>query len=374
MNSMKLRVAFILPVMLFGGATQALPIVQEMALHSMLESTTSVFTTLRNYAILNPDGISDGSGGINGSPIAWSGAFDNTGWSYSASGLFSGMELTLDYTAIVNGSDASDVVITIAGTGRLGNQPLLMAGSSTWYFDGVAQDYLAMDFDQGTKIGANSLYQRVKGREKIICMLDGVVVGGDGLVPPVLAGPPVELMGVASSGKKIRYATPNIYGSGTKECHLAPVVLTSAASSGKRGLATVSTTVVSLFSRTSLPALEFPAPVLAGQDFAPSNQATLVATDGGLYADDPFNQFRSTGQFLDDGTFTGTTISVPEPGSAWLMALALTAIFFVRGRRARRSGLVDCPSSRHANGLGRTACDRFVSTCRQTRGMPQLVD
>ena len=82
----------------------------------------------------------------------------------------------------MNGSDASDVVVTFAGTGSLGNQPLLMVGSSIWYFDGAAQDYLEMDFDQGTKIGANSLHQRVKGKEKIICMLNGKVVGGDGLV------------------------------------------------------------------------------------------------------------------------------------------------------------------------------------------------
>ncbi len=320
---------------LWTASVKAMPIVQEMALHSMLESTTAVFTTLREYAILNPDGISDGSGGINGSPISWSGTFGNAGWRYSASGFFSGMALTLSYTAIVNGSDASDVVVTFAGTGSLGNQPLLMVGSSIWYFDGAAQDYLEMDFDQGTKIGANSLHQRVKGKEKIICMLNGKVVGGDGLVSPVIAGPPIELVAVASSGKKSAYTTPNIYGSGTKECHLAPIVLTSAASSGKRALATVSTTVVSLFSSTSLPALAFPAAAAVGHEFDPANQGTLVATDGGLYADDPRNQFRSTGQFLDDGTFSGTTISVPEPGSRWLIGLALAAFAFSGSRRPR---------------------------------------
>lgn len=322
---------------LWTGAAKATPLVQEMALHSMLESTTSVFTTLRDYAILNPDGISDGSGAINGNPITWSGTFGNAGWSYTASGLFSGMAMTLNYTGILNGSDASDMVVTIAGTGSLGNQPLLMTGTSTWSFDNVAQDYLEMDFDQGTKIGANSHYGRVKGKEKIVCMLDGKVVGGDGSVPAVIAGPPISLVAVASSGKKTAHTTPNVYGSGTKECYLAPIVLTSVASSGKRGLATVSTTVVSLLSSTSLPALDFPAAVAVGHEFDPSNQGTLVATDGGLYADDPRNQFRSTGQFLNDGTFSGTTISVPEPDSVWLMGLALAAVAFSGSRRARDS-------------------------------------
>ena len=325
MQAKALATLLLSPALLWSGGAKAMPLIQEMALHSMLESTTSVFTVLRDYAILNPQGESDGSGGINGSPIVWNGSFGNAGWAYDASGFFSGLALTLHYTGVLSGSNATDVVVTIAGTGMLGNQPLLMSGASTWYFDSAAQDYLAMDFDQGTKIEANSFYKRVKGKETIICMLDGQVVG-NGQVPPVIAGPPVELMSVASSGKKSAYPTSNIYGSGTKECHLAPLVLTSEASSGKRGLATVSTTIVSLFSTTSLPALEFPAAVAAGHEFDPSNLGTVVATDGGLYADDARNQFRSTGDYLDNGTFTGTTISVPEPTGLWLMGVALLSL------------------------------------------------
>lgn len=332
MQAKTLAALLISPALLWTGAAKAMPLIQEMALHSMLESTTSVFTVLRDYAILNPHGESDGSGGINGSPIAWSGSFGNAGWSYSASGLFSGLALTLNYTGVLSGSDASDVLVTVAGTGSLGNQPLFISGTSTWYFDSIAQDYLQMDFDLGAKIEANSFYKRVKGREKIICMLDGQIVG-DGKIPPVLPSAPVELTSVSSSGKKSPYLTENIYGSGTKDCHLAPIVLMSEASKGKRGLGTVSTTVVSLFSNSSLPALEFPAAVAAGHEFDPSNLGTVVATDGGIYADDARNQFRSTGQYLDNGSFTGTTISVPEPAGLWLTGLALVALAFSRGRR-----------------------------------------
>ena len=328
-----LATSLLLPLILVAaGRTESMPLVQEMVLHSMLESTTSVFTTLRDYAVLNPDGSSDSSGSVAaGSPINWSGSFGSAGWSYSASGVFSGMALSMSYVGVLSGSNASDVMVAVTGTGSLGSQPLSMSAFSTWYFDSFAQDYLDMDFDQGTKIGGNSHYGRVKGKEKIICMLDGKVVG-DGTLPPVVAGSPVELVSTASSGKQSRYPTGNLYGNGTKDCHLAPVELTSVASSGKRGIGTVSTVVISLLSNSGLPALVFPAAVAPGHEFDPSNQATVVATDGGLYADDARNQFRSTGQYLDDGSFSGTLTSVPEPASALLVAVALALLSASRAR------------------------------------------
>lgn len=327
--------ATLLAACLCSPPATAIPLVQEMALHSMLEATTSVFTTLHDYAVQNPDGISDGSGIIPlAQPIQWSGRFDNAGWSYDASGFYSGMALSMHYAGVITGSNGNDVLVTITGSGMLGNRPLTMGGFSTWFFDSTAQDYLDMDFDQGTQIGSNTRYGRVKGREKVICMLDGQVVG-DGSVPRVVAGAPVELMSVASSGKKSRYSTANQYGSGTKECHLAPVQLTSIASSGKRGLATVSLVVVSLLSSTRMPAIAAPPAVAPGHWFDPSNQGTIVAMDGSLYADDARNQFRSSGQYLADGTFSGTVSYVSEPATLWLVGAPLWLLVALRGRDRR---------------------------------------
>lgn len=346
LRSKVLQAVLLTPLVLVAaGRAESMPLVQEMALHSMLESTTSVYTTLRDYAVLNPDGISDGTGSVAaGSAITWSGSFSNAGWTYSASGVFSGMALSMNYAGVVTGSNASDVVVTITGSGSLGgvgslaglgSQPLAMNALSTWYFNSPAQDYLDMDFEQSTKIGANSHYGRVKGKEKIICVLDGHVVGG-GKLPPVVAGSPVELVGDASSGKK-SYPTGNGYVNGTKECHLAPVELTSVASSGKRGIATVSTVVVSLLSSGGFSVLAFPAAVAPAHEFDPSNMGTVVAVDGGLYADDARNQFRSTGQYLDNGNFSGTLTAVPEPGSAWLVAMALALLAGATATRTLRT-------------------------------------
>ena len=327
----------VLPALLWIGTAKAMPLIQEMGLHSMLESTTSAFTTLRDYAVLDPDGISDNTGNIGGGPVTWSGTFGSAAWRYEAAGVFSGMALAMNFTGILTGSGNSDLVVHISGSGMLGDQPLLITASATWYYDATVQDYLQMDFDQITKIGANSWYGRVTGKEKIVCIVDGVVIG-DGTLPPVIPSAPVELTSVASSGKKSRYPTANDYRPGTKLCQSAPVELTSVASTGKRGIATVSTIVVSVLSNGSAPARVLPAAIAPGHEFDPSNLGTVLATDGGMYADDARNQFRSTGQFLTDQSFSGTTISVPEPGSAWLTGFALAALLAVP--RSRRVGSV----------------------------------
>lgn len=325
MHTPWIRTLAALVLALSSGSIRALPLLQEMALHSMLESTTAVYATLSDYSIQNPDGVSDGTGLIGGAGIVWSGTYADNRWAYSASGIFGGMALQMDFSGRMGAAANAGVAVTIAGSGMLGNQPLEMTGLSNWYFDSVAGDYLEMEFDMLTKIGANSHYGRIKGREKVICVLDGVVVG-DGKLPEVIAGPQVELMAVASSGKKERHPTKNLYGYGVKLCHEAPVTLSSIASSGKRGLLTVSTVVLSQLNSTNPPSMVLPAAIPAGDEFLPANLGTLVAVDGGLYADDPRNQFRSTGEYAPDGSFAGTTRSVPEPGSLLLVALGLLGL------------------------------------------------
>ena len=121
-------------------------------------------------------------------------------------------------------------------------------------------------------------------------------------------------------------------------------------------MATVSTVVVSLLSSGGFSVLAFPAAVAAGHEFDPSNMGTVVATDGGLYADDARNQFRSTGQYLDNGRFSGALTSVPEPGSAWLVGMALALLAGATASRPRRATV----GMEHRKGpvawSGRTPC------------------
>lgn len=332
------------PVVLHSGVAHALPVLQEMALHSMLETTTSVFSTLRDYALENPDGLSNGNALTGPGGIAWSGTYGDSGWSYQGSGVLGGMVLSMSYSGTLAGTLGSDITITTHGTGSLssgaGTLPLLMTGQSTWLFDAVRGDYLDMDFEQLTKIGSATRYGWVRGKEKIICLVDGVPVG-NGVLPPVIAGENITLTSTASSGKKLAYGSGFgwVTGVDTTTCRFLPVELFAVASLGKRGSMTISTTVVNLLTSTGQPAPAFPlAP--AGDPLAPENLGTLITDDGHLYADESYNLFRSTGQ-VDELTFSfsGTTTSVPAPATGWLLGLALACgLAAGRSRRVGQAG------------------------------------
>ncbi len=331
MTAKHIGIALIIPVMLHAGTAQALPVLQEMALHSMLESTTSVFTTLSDYALQNPDGISNGSARTGPGGITWSGMFGNDGWSYSGTGIFGGMALSMTYSGTLSGSYGGDITMTVHGAGSIGSgstaQPLLMTGLSTWFYDNAHSDYLDMDFEQETKIGANSRHGWIRGKEKIICFVDGILVG-DGVIPKVIAGAPIVLEAVASSGKKATYGAG--IGIDTNECRFLPIELFGWASSGKKGSMEVSTTVISLLTNSHQSPPAFPAPP-AGDLLVPENLGTLVTGDGNLYADDARNEFRSTGR-IDGQTFSGITSSLPEPTSALLVGLGIAGLILTRQR------------------------------------------
>lgn len=327
-----IRVFVVCPALLQLGAAQALPVLQEMALHTMLESTTAVFTTLREYALLNPDGISDGTALTGPGGIAWTGFFGNSGWSYSGSGQFGGMALSMSYSGLLSGSLGGDITLATTGTGSLGSgpnaQPLLMTGQSTWFYDSGREDYVDMDFEQLTKIGANSWRGRVRGREKIRCFYEGVEIG-DGAVRNLLPSEPVSLSSVASLGKTAGSVpglgfVPGTQSIDTVNCKFRPSELFAVASLGKRGSMTVSTTAINLLSNGLQAPLAFPA-APAGDLLVPENVATLISDDGKLYADEARNLYRSDGR-IDGSSFSGTTYLVPEPESALLVLLGIIGL------------------------------------------------
>lgn len=337
MNSKTLSIVLMLPLMIFvSKAESALILLQEMALHSMLESTASVLTTLSDYAVSNPDGISNGTANIGGGGISWTGSYGDSGWSYSGNGSFGGMLLSMSYAGTLSGADGTDITVTIAGTGMLGNQPLLMNASTKWAYDATLDDYLAMDFAQETKVGAASYWGWVVGGEKVICIKadagsgNGVVRGG------VIAGNDIVLSSIASLGKR------TAFGSGIKFC-FSPIgvagefLLSSVASTGKKGGMTVSSVTKSALNNIQHVAPALPPPF--SDLLSPANQGTLVADDGGLYADDMFNRFRSTGSYVGDtlgGTFSGITSSVvPEPAIGWLVMAGVLGLMGTRKRKSK---------------------------------------
>lgn len=312
-NKARMTGLMCLPAVLCPMAYGAPVLLEEMALHAMLESTTSVLTTLADYAVLNPHAQTNGSALLDGAGLAWTGSYDSAGWRYSASGSMGGAALSMNYTGSLAGSDGTDVVITVAGSGVLGNQALLMNGSSQWLFDPGSGDYLSMFFAQETKIGANSFWGWVVGAELTLGVGAGVVSG-------LVAGGAITL----GTG-----------GTGAPAGVVAGIKTGAVVGAG----ATVATTTISAAVKSTLAEDQHAAPTAAakpgiGNAFDPGHQATVVADNGALFADDLGNRYRSAGGYVA-GTFTGTTHSVPEPTTAWLVGLGLGLAAALGGRRRR---------------------------------------
>lgn len=228
-------------------------------------------------------------------------------------GSFGGLPLSMSYSGTLSGSDGSDITVGIAGTGSLGSQPLLMNGTTTWFYDVGTNDYLSMDFAQETRIGANSWWGWVVGAELTLGVGAGVVSG-------LVAGGAITL-GTGGSG--------------------APAGVVAGIKTGVvvGAGATVATTAISAAVKTTLAEDQHSAPATPATPptsnlFNPSNQGTLVADNGGLYADDMSNRYRSTGSYAG-GTFSGTTTSVPEPATVWMVCVGLLGLLGTRKRKSK---------------------------------------
>ena len=326
MNFNRMGTLMVLPIAIFADNAKSALLLQEITLHTMLESTVSVLTTLGDYAVLNPDGITNGTAKIGAGGIAWTGSYSDSAWTYAGAGIFGGAALSMTYSGLLTGADGSNISVSIAGTGFLGSQPLLMNGSTTWTYDSATDDYLTMEFAQETKIGAASRWGWVRGREPVYCVKGGVV-------RRVIAGNDIGVSPVDSS------ATPAVVGRGMRKCFpvdAAGEILVAVASSGKQGTMAVSATRKTALQESQHVAPGLPPPL--SDLFSPDNQGTLVADDGGLYADDMFNRYRSTGRYTAD-TFAGITINVvPEPATAWMVLIGMMGLWGAQRRKSNLQG------------------------------------
>ncbi len=314
MNHKIVSLALMLPVSLHATSASAATFLQEMNLHTMLETTTSVLTTLGDYTKANPDGISDGTSRLGAAGLSWTGTFNDSGWTYSGSGALGGVPLSMQYSGTLSGSNGSDIIVSVFGNGLLGSMPLNMQGSTRWYYDSATDDYQAMDFSQLTKIGSNSLWGWVVGAEFLVGVSAGVVSG-------LVAGGAITI-GTAGAG--------------------APAGLAAGLKTGLvvGGAATVGSTAISAAVKTTLAEDQPPAPVAANRPtladpLKPSNVGTIVTDDGKLHADDMSNAYRSTADYSANGNFSGTTFSVPEPTSVSMLFLGLLGLLGGRKWRAR---------------------------------------
>jgi len=325
----------VLPLTIYAGTTASATLLEEINLHTMLESTTSVLTTLGDYTVLNPHGTTNGTSNIGGSGLTWAGSYGSSGWNYQGSGIFGGLPLAMNYSGTLSGDDGSDITVAFSGSGKLGSQPLLMNGTTKWSYDVATDDYLTMVFAQETKIGENSFWGWVVGAEFLIGAGAGVITG-------LVAGGAITL-GTAGTG------APAGVVAGIK---------TGATVGGAAtiGAATVSAAVKTTLAEDPQPAPAKPAtPNTTSSILDPKHQGTVVTDGGGLYADDMFNRHRSVGRYAG-GTYSGLTFFVSEPATIFMVGIALL-------------GLLRAGKSRRVYGLVSTRGGDYRSTGRQRAGI-----
>ena len=269
---------------------------QRMNLHTMLEATTSVLTTL-----------ADRDTGAIQQDISWAGTFDDTGWTYSGSGVFSGDPLTLNYVGSLSGQNGQDIVVSFTGTGFIGLEPLTMTGESRWFYDALTGDYLAFEFKHLTKIGQNSLWGWVLGGEIVAGVGAGVVVGA-GLATVI--GPGGVVPGVAAGTA----ATGVLVG--------------------------ISAGAQSLLVEDAGPPPEPDPPTPPeepdeGDAFFEGFIITRTDEDGLLAARDLSVRYGAVGSFSGN-SFAGVTWAVPEPSAVALVGAGL-AVLALNRRRGRRN-------------------------------------
>lgn len=297
--------SFVLLLTLQAGAARSTPLVEAINLLTMLESTSSVLTTLGDYSKLNPDGITDGSTKLGPGGLVGTGTYSSSGWTYNGSGIFGGQALQMSYLGYLTGTDGSDITVNLTGTGTLGNQPLSMTGSAEWDFDAATNTYRTMSFSEQTKIGSNSWWGWVRGIEYYVGLEVGILGGIAAGIGTAVTGPGALVIGVAS-GAAVGIA------------------------------ATAGTITISNAIKSDLASTDTPPPALPpfpNAPYGPDTQVALV-TAARLAADDMDNRYLTTGAYAG-GTFGVTANNVPEPSTALLLGTSLLCLLSVRNQKNR---------------------------------------
>jgi hypothetical protein len=240
---------------------------QQMNVHTMAEAALSVMTQL-----------ADVNGSAINQPLVWSGTYDDNQWTYTAAGDLGGEALSLNYSGTLAGLDGQDITVSFTGTGMLGQEPLLMTGQTRFIWDPASSDYRHFEFEQLTKVGANSAWGWVVGAEVVAGVGFGVAVG-------VGVGTVIPPGGVALGVKTGIYATA-ILASVSKSAH----------DKITQGIA----------APPKPPFPPFPTDLVGGESFpSEGNVITVVEDTGAIAGKDHSGEFRLGGTYAA-GTFSGT--------------------------------------------------------------------
>ena len=111
--------------------------------------------------------------------IAWSASYSERDWIFTLDGkLANGEALHFAVSGYLWGADNEDWLISYAGLGQQGKDPIRINGRTLWRYDSKVSDHLAADFQQNIKFGEHSVWGWVLGSEIIF----GGIVGAGGAI------------------------------------------------------------------------------------------------------------------------------------------------------------------------------------------------
>jgi hypothetical protein len=108
----------------------------------------------------------------------WSSRYSDREWSLTGTGSTGNRKITISVSGFIWGDQGQDLLVTYAGSGMSGDEPILLYGRADWPYDRERKDYLTTDFRHAMKFGKNSFWGWVTGSEIVV----GGVVGAGGAV------------------------------------------------------------------------------------------------------------------------------------------------------------------------------------------------
>jgi hypothetical protein len=244
--------------------------------------TTAILTTMTEAALATSALLRDQ---VSIREVGWSAKYTDRNFTFSAKGQSDVGPIEFTISGEMKGEDGSDFVVNYGGSGTKGKDPIQINGKMEWRYDKAAADYIAMDFNQQSKFGANSLWGWVVGAE----IGFGAVIGAGGAIAAVV---------VSTGGIGGLLAIPiGIAGAGT----------------GATGFIGASSAVKNLV-QSEKPTAEPPAPnrparPRGGEKVEPSKETIVtVVADNGQLTGNAFGNVLLVGK-AESGSATGSLTS-----------------------------------------------------------------
>lgn len=171
-------VAASMPMTVHGQASSVPPSAAPTVSHADVRKLVVVLTLVEAALMLAAQTNTQPS--ANGEAKWWASYNENT-WQLRVEGGVEKISMNARLVGTIWGNEGQDLLVTYAGTGQIGKEPILVQGKVDWPYAKEHKDYLSTDFWHLTKFGLNSQWDWIVAAETIV----GGVGGAAALSNPV---------------------------------------------------------------------------------------------------------------------------------------------------------------------------------------------